>query len=103
MSDDLRTTEVMQDNAEHAADDLVERLNDPHRRLCLSDRQESAAEITKLRGLIKGIVDAYDSGNLEMRSPEVGEPDVGIPMHEWHEEWLHYARGTFPAADGAKP
>jgi len=42
--------------------------------------------------IIKDIVGAYDSHNLEMRSPEIGEPENGIPMHEWHEGWLHNAR-----------
>jgi len=30
-------------------DDLIERLNDPHRRLTVSDRQEAAFEIARLR------------------------------------------------------
>jgi hypothetical protein len=50
------------------------------------------AEVKRLRSIIKQIVEAYDSGNLQMSSPEVGEPENDIPMHPWHEEWLHYAR-----------
>lgn len=53
---------------------------------------ESAAEIERLRAVIRQAVDAYDSGNLQLSSPELGEPENDIPMHPWHEEWLHYAR-----------
>jgi hypothetical protein len=54
--------------------------------------EDAQAEVKRLRSIIKQIVEAYDSGNLQMSSPEVGEPENDIPMHPWHEEWLHYAR-----------
>lgn len=34
-------------------DDLIERLNDPHRRLVLSDRQEAAEAIRKVVAIIR--------------------------------------------------
>lgn len=46
------------------------------------------------------IVNALDSGNLEMNSPEIGgEPpqgfdDPGVPAHPWHEEWIYHVRGV---------
>jgi len=67
------------------------------------DRKEERAdrdEIKKLKGIIKELVAAYDSKNLEMRSPEIGEPENGIPYHEWHEEWLHHARAALNADRG---
>ena len=41
---------------------------------------------TKLEEIIK----AYNDGALEMNSPEICGGD--IPLHPWHEEWLHGAR-----------
>lgn len=41
--------------------------------------------------VLQQILRAVDGGQLEMNSPEIGEPGVCEP-HPWHEEWLHYAR-----------
>jgi hypothetical protein len=60
----------------------------------LKEAREDRDEIKKLKGIIKELIEAYDSKNLEMRSPEIGEPENGIPYHEWHEEWLHHARAA---------
>lgn len=59
----------------------------------------SHAELVKA---LEEIVKAYDSGNLEMRSPEIGEPENGIPYHEWHEEWLHHARAALATLTARK-
>lgn len=60
---------------------------------------DSHAELVKA---LEEIVKAYDSGNLEMRSPEIGEPENGIPYHEWHEEWLHHARAALATLTARK-
>lgn len=60
----------------------------------LKEAREDRNEIKKLKGIIKELIDAYDNKNLEMRSPEIGEPENDIPYHEWHEEWLHHARAA---------
>lgn len=47
-------------------------------------------ENDRLRDLIEGLIEAYDSKNLKMESPSVLSPnDENWP---WHEEWLHHAR-----------
>jgi hypothetical protein len=48
--------------------------------------------------VLRQMVEAYDSGNVEMNSPEIGEPENDIPLHAWHEEWLHYARAAVTKA-----
>jgi hypothetical protein len=58
----------------------------------VSCRQQN--EIDRLRAIIRQAIEAYDNGNLQMDSPEIGEPENDIPMHPWHEEWLHYARAA---------
>jgi hypothetical protein len=58
----------------------------------------------KALNVVQQMVSAYDSGNLQMSSPEIGEPENNIPMHQWHEELLYYARQALaatPAPDGA--
>ncbi len=50
------------------------------------------ARVTKLETTLRQIVEAFDTGNLEMNSPRIGVGDE--PPHPWHEEWLHYARAT---------
>lgn len=42
--------------------------------------------------VVRQMVEAYDSGNLQMSSPEIGEPENDIPYHPWHAELLHHAR-----------
>lgn len=48
------------------------------------------AEILAVLG---DLLDAYDTGNVQMASPEIGGdyPD-DPPPHPWHEEWLYRAR-----------
>lgn len=41
---------------------------------------------------LRQIVEAFDKGGIEFNSHDMGDPDCGIPIHPWHEEWLHYAR-----------
>lgn len=40
---------------------------------------------------MKKLIEAVDSGNLQMNSPEIGGHD-DIPPHPWHEEWMHLTR-----------
>lgn len=42
--------------------------------------------------VLQHMLKAVDDGTLQMNSPELGEPEVGIPLHPWHEEMLYYAR-----------
>lgn len=58
-----------------------------------------ASKLEAYRKALEEIVKAYDSGNLQMRSPEIGAPENGIPYHEWHEEWLHFARKALAAGE----
>ncbi len=45
----------------------------------------------RLAKILSDAIKAFDSGALEMNSPEIGGDD-DIPAHPWHEEWLHHAR-----------
>lgn len=49
-----------------------------------------------LLSLVQLMLEAIEGGNVD--SPELGEPEVGIPMHKWHEEWEHYARNAIAKA-----
>lgn len=66
----------------------------PHNEKLIAEGRaaKSERENDKLRTVILELLKAYDSGNLQMNSPEIGEPENDIPMHQWHEEWLHHAR-----------
>lgn len=81
-------------------DDLIEQLRKIERASDIPPKghpglaKRAADEIERLRGIIKEAIDAFDAGNLQMASPEIGEPENDIPMHQWHEQWLHYARGA---------
>jgi hypothetical protein len=57
------------------------------------------AENERLREALRDIINAVDTGNLEMNSPEIGGHD-DIPLHAWHEEWLHHARAALSKATG---
>ena len=48
---------------------------------------------------LRALIDAIDTGNLEMNSPEIGGHD-DIPQHPWHEQWLHHARDAIQKARG---
>lgn len=54
------------------------------------------AENARLREIVQAMLDAIDGDSID--SPEQGEPEVGIPIHKWHEEWAHYARTAFARA-----
>ncbi len=45
----------------------------------------------RLAKILSAAIKADDAGTLEMNSPEIGGED-DIPVHPWHEEWLHHAR-----------
>lgn len=55
--------------------------------------------------VVRQMIEAVDSGNLQMSSPEIGEPENNIPIHQWHEEFLHYAREALRAVveEGRQP
>lgn len=63
------------------------------------DRLEG--EVARLRSIVRQAIEAHDSGNLQLSSPEIGDPDNDIPMHPWHEEWLHHARAALNIHEGA--
>jgi len=46
--------------------------------------------IVDLEKLVRDLLDAHQTGNLEMSSPEIGGHD-DIPPHPWHAEWMHRA------------
>lgn len=46
--------------------------------------------IAELKKIIRDMLHAYRAGSVEMSSPEIGGED-DIPLHPWHEEWLHNA------------
>lgn len=57
----------------------------------------AAGKLPALVAVVRQLVEAVDSGNLRMESPEIGEPENGIPYHPWHEELLHHARHVLGA------
>lgn len=48
-------------------------------------------KIFKLELVIREFLAAYDEGQVQLSSPEIGGHD-DIPLHPWHEEWIHHAR-----------
>jgi hypothetical protein len=42
--------------------------------------------------VLNKMLEAYDTGNLQMNSNEIGEPENNIPYHPWHEELIWNAR-----------
>lgn len=65
---------------------------------CLAEITRLRSESEALRNLLAEIVKAHGTGNLEMNSPEIGGHD-DIPLHPWHEEWLHHARAALKETD----
>jgi len=59
----------------------------------LSDWKAIAAGLARQ---LQQFLDAYDKGAVEINSPEIGGED-DIPLHPWHEEWLHHARYAIAA------
>jgi hypothetical protein len=56
--------------------------------------------------LVKQMLEAFDGGHVELNSPDIGDPENGVAMHPWHEEWMHHARAAIDAyreaVDGAR-
>ncbi|WP_417790684.1 hypothetical protein [Terasakiella pusilla] len=50
--------------------------------------ETQAAEIERLRKSLTEMITAIQDGQID--SPELGGGDV--PVHRWHEEWLHHAQ-----------
>lgn len=66
----------------------------------LAEADARAKVLEACENVVQQLVKAVDDKQLEMNSPEIGEPEVGIPTHPWHEELLYYARKAIaPAAD----
>lgn len=63
----------------------------------LGERDRLNAEL--LTALVS-LLDALDTGDLEMNSPEIGGENEDNPPHRWHEEWVHYARAATAKAKG---
>ena len=53
-----------------------------------------------LLAVVQELVEGFDGGHIRMESEEIGEIEVGIPPHPWHEELLHYARQALAKATG---
>lgn len=51
----------------------------------------SLRRVEKLERLTRIMVEAIDGGDVDSRELD-GEPEVGIPPHKWHEEWVYNAR-----------
>ena len=45
----------------------------------------------EMRARLRELLEALDSGNLQMNSPDI-DADPPERPHPWHEEWLHHAR-----------
>lgn len=58
--------------------------------------------VARMAMVLRQLIDAYDTNNLEMNSPEIGGEN-DIPPHPWHEEWLHHARAALDAYDAIAP
>jgi len=55
----------------------------------MPDGGDPCEAYSSMRNLVEQMVEAIDAGSID--SPEQGEPEVGIPIHKWHEEWRYYA------------
>ncbi len=49
--------------------------------------------------LLLHMIEAIDGGSVDSVQLD-GEPEVGIPPHRWHEEWVFYARAAMNKARG---
>jgi hypothetical protein len=62
------------------------------------------ARAERAEAVVRQVIEAYDSGNLELNSPELdGDIESGIPPHPWHEQWLYHARqalATYTEGEG---
>jgi len=90
--------EIVLELAKHAR--LMGMAADSYRKH-FGDRAVEAAEKDVLGQAIlrlRQFVEAFDKGEVELNSPEIGgESDV--PLHLWHEEWLQHARAVLAQAD----
>lgn len=55
---------------------------------------ETAEERDRLKKHLQEILTAYETGALEMNSPEIDVGDPEIPPHPWHKEWMHITRAA---------
>ncbi len=79
------------------------RTQDEHAAL-IAAAPETAAERDRLKSVnaellkrLNELVDAIDGAVLELNSLEIGGHD-DIPLHPWHEEWLHHTRAAIAKA-----
>lgn len=68
--------------------------NDPREYITQSNRKylEQMERYAELVALLRELLAAYTSGALRMQSHDVGDPDNGIPLRAWHEEWVQGVR-----------
>jgi len=52
-----------------------------------SRAEKAEAALAEAKKHLTDLVNANNSGNLKMNSPEIGG-DYDVPPHPWHEEWL---------------
>ena len=77
-----------------------------------AERARAIEECAPMQHALQQLIGAIDAKQLEMNSPEIGEPENDIPMHPWHEEWIYNVRGLLertralasagPVGDGEK-
>lgn len=59
--------------------------------------QEKGVEADRVRLALIQMVEAIKNGVIDSQELD-GEPEVGIPPHKWHEEWLFYAEAALSEA-----
>lgn len=85
----------------HDTDDGLPSADDV--RGILAPAQASCDRGAQALRVVCQMVEAFDSGNLQMSSPEIGEPENDIPYHPWHDELLHHARLALEPATPSVP
>jgi hypothetical protein len=53
--------------------------------------------------VLNKMLEAYDTGNLQMNSNEIGEPENNIPHYPWHEELIWNARQAVALSRPVRP
>ena len=109
---------VAQSTGGQITDEMIERAIDAHVELfdsgdavgamraalqaALAPGNGAVEAVPNALNVVRQMVEAYDAGQLRMESPEIGDPDSGIPLHPWHEEMLHYARNALGSVTSTK-
>lgn len=71
-----------------------------HLARALNEARSAKADNARLRKPLVNLIEAIDSGNLEMNSPDIDLID-GIPPSPWHEHLIHHIRAALaPTTEG---